>query len=288
MAAHRPRGRVPLVTLTTDIGAAYAAQMKAVLARLLPPGHVVDLAHDLPPHAIAEAAFLLRAMAVGFPAGTVHVAVVDPGVGSARAPIVVRCRDGSVLVGPDNGVLDPLARALGDGRTYRIAPERLATPPRVGATFDGRDVFAWAAGAIALGRPASALGPGQTRRRLELPRPRRRPHGADGEVLHADRFGNLVSNVPTDWLPHGARTVRVTVGRAPARSLRVVTHYAALGAGRLGVVGSSFGLLELARSGASAAARLRAGAGTPVRFRWLSSGADAPHTVNSAPSRRRA
>ena len=120
--------RKRLVTLTTDVGAAYAAQMKGVLARALPPGTVVDLVLDLRPHAIEEAAFLLRHMAPTFPPGTVHVAVVDPGVGGRRAPIAVACREGSFLVGPDNGVLGPLAEVLGVRRVVRLEPAASSLP----------------------------------------------------------------------------------------------------------------------------------------------------------------
>jgi S-adenosyl-L-methionine hydrolase (adenosine-forming) len=261
-----------LVTLTTDIGSAYAAQMKAVLAHALPPGGIVDLAHDLRPHAVGEAAFLVRAMARGFPPGTVHVVVVDPGVGGRRAPIVIDCADGSRLVGPDNGVLLPLATALGGGRAYRLRPERWAARTRVGTTFDGRDVFAPAAARLAAGTPPARLGTPIRARPFALPAPDRLAHGARGEFLHQDRFGNLISNVPTAWVPAGAGWV--TFGRrgAPVRRLPFVRSYEALGRDRLGVLGSSFGLLEVAVGEGDAARRLHMGAGARFRFGWPPSG----------------
>jgi S-adenosyl-L-methionine hydrolase (adenosine-forming) len=258
-----------LVTLTTDIGSAYAAQMKAVLAHTLPPGGIVDLAHDLRPHAIGEAAFLVRAMARGFPPGTVHVVVVDPGVGGRRAPIVVECRDGSRLVGPDNGVLMPLARALGRPRAYRIDPRRLAARERVGTTFDGRDLFAPTAALLARGTPARRLGRPIRPRPYAVPAARRTTTGARGEVLHADRFGNLITNVPTEWLPHGAARVRVRLGRGAPRALPVARSYEELGRSRAGLLGSSFGLLELGVSEGSAARRFGAAVGAPVVFDWV-------------------
>src|SRR5580658_8171688 len=116
--------------------------MKGALLRGAPNVPLVDLTHDLPRHQIAEAAFVLRAMCTSFPPGTIHVAVVDPGVGGSRAGLAIRCREGSVLVGPDNGVLAPLAREIGDPEAYRLDPRKFAPPTRVGTTFDGRDLFA--------------------------------------------------------------------------------------------------------------------------------------------------
>ncbi len=280
-----PRARRPrLVTLTSDVGSAYAAQMKGVLLRTLPPGHVVDLTHDLPPHAVSEAAFVVRTMAAAFPAGTVHVVIVDPGVGSARAPIAVGCRDGSVLVGPDNGVLLPLARELGFGSAHRIDPGRLRSRPRVGRTFDGRDLFAPAAAEVAAGRPVSQLGPTIRPVDLVLPEPRRRAAGADGAVVHVDRFGNLISNIPSEWVPGTARHVRVA-GRRGA--VPWVDHYAALGLARLGALGSSFGTVELAVREGSAERRLEWAVGDPVALRWRPGRVRATRTVNSDRPRRR-
>jgi S-adenosyl-L-methionine hydrolase (adenosine-forming) len=257
-----------LVTLTTDIGSAYAAQMKAVLAHRLPTGGLVDLAHDLRPHAIAEAAFLVRAMARGFPAGTVHVVVVDPGVGGRRAPIVIDCPDGSRLVGPDNGVLMPLAATLGGGRAYRLDPARVASPGRVGTTFDGRDLFAPAAARLALGVPPARLGAPIRAAPFSIREPVRRREGAVGEVVHHDHFGNLITNIPTSWLPRD--TMRVALRRAGrrTRTLPCARSYEALGRGRLGVLGSSFGLLELAVGEGDAARRLGMSVGARLALDW--------------------
>jgi len=255
------------VTLSSDLGAAYAAQMKGVLARSAPSATVVDLSHDLRPHDVREAAFVVRAMAEGFPAGSIHVVVVDPGVGGARAPIVVQCRDGSALVGPDNGVLAPLAEALGGGVAYRIERVARGSRPRVGATFDGRDVFAPAAAELAQGRPASRLGRPVGLRRPSSAPPARRRDGASGVVVHVDHFGNLITDLPTEWLPPGTGWVTVKVGRTRHR-LPVVRSYEAGGPGRLVVLGSSFGTLELAVGQGRASDALGAGVGTAVLLGW--------------------
>ncbi len=259
-----------LITLTSDLGSAYAAQMKAVLAHRRLPGTIVDLAHDLKPHAIGEAAFLLRAMAVGFPAGTVHVAVIDPGVGGRRAPIAVECADGSTLVGPDNGVLLPLAEALGRPRAFRIDPQRLERRGRVGTTFDGRDLFAPTAAELARGTPARRLGVEIQPHHYAVPAAVRSGRRAIGEVVHADRFGNLVTNVPTDWVPRDARRLEVRIGHARRRALPIASSYEALGRHGAGVLGSSFGLLEVAVREGSAARRFRADVASPVEFGWAS------------------
>jgi S-adenosyl-L-methionine hydrolase (adenosine-forming) len=257
-----------LITLTSDIGSAYAAQMKAVLARHRPAGTVIDLAHDLRSHAIGEAAFLLRAMAVGFPAGTVHVAVVDPGVGGRRAPIVIVCADGSALVGPDNGVLLPLAEALGEPHAYRVDPDRLAAEARVGTTFDGRDVFAPTAARLADGTPAEELGTPIQPHHYAVPQAIVAGTTARGEVVHEDRFGNLITNIATDTVPARIKRVAVRLGSARARNLPFVTSYESLRGGRAGCLGSSFGHLEIAVAERSAARRFRVHVGSPVELRW--------------------
>jgi S-adenosyl-L-methionine hydrolase (adenosine-forming) len=286
VAPRRPgRRRSPgLVTLTSDLGWAYAAQMKGALLRACPIVPLVDLTHDLPRHRISEAAFVLRAMATSFPPGTIHVAVVDPGVGGHRAPIGIRCGDGSVLIGPDNGVLAPLARALGRARGYRLDPPRIQPRARVGTTFDGRDVFAPAAARVALGEPLDDLGTPAPFEDLRLPQASRSAQGASGEVVHVDHFGNLISNVPSGWIPSTAPTLTVSLGTRRGVRVPWVRSYESLGRGRLGTLGSSFGTAEVAVAEGSAADRLHAHAGTSVEFRWGRGGVAATETVNSAPS----
>ena len=262
----RPR----LVTLSTDVGSVYAAQMKAVLYSSLPPGTVVDLAHDLRPHAIPEAAFVLRQMAAGFPSGTIHVAVVDPGVGGPRAPLIIETTGPTYLVGPDNGVLAPLARALGGARAFRILRERLRPPgTTLGRTFEGRDVFAPAAAALARGRKPSTLGTPAAFLDLILPRPRRLAGHLIGEVLHVDRFGNLITNLPSPWMRDSPPTVELRVGvRRRGRVPWVSTYEEIPRRGQLAILGSSFGTLEVGVREGSAARRLRADLATPVHVRW--------------------
>jgi S-adenosyl-L-methionine hydrolase (adenosine-forming) len=255
-----------LVTLTTDVGDVYAAQMKAMLYRRLPPGSVVDLTNTLPSHRIAEAAFLLRHMAERFPAGTVHVAVVDPGVGSKRAPIGISTAEGSTLVGPDNGLLWPLASALGAPRTFRLDPRRVGAASEASPTFAGRDLFAPAAALVALGTSLEILGTRFEPTEYEIPAAQRGPGGVDGVVLHVDRFGNVITNIRSVDGPKEGTPVAIRVGTGPARRSRRYRTYTDLSPAGWGLIGSSFGYLEIACRESSAAGRFHARVGDRVRL----------------------
>ncbi len=258
----------PLVTLTTDLGDVYASQMKGMLYRRLAPGSVVDLSHDLPAHGVSESAFLLRHMAQRFPAGTVHVAVVDPGVGSPRAPLGIVTGEGSSLVGPDNGLLWPLASALGSPRSFRLDPTRIAAHGLVSPTFEGRDLFAPAAALLASGSSLEFLGSAFEPIRYEIPAPRPRADGLEGQVLHVDRFGNLITNVLTSAGAEVGTKVAVQFGRGPVRRSSFQRTYADLPEGLWAVLGSSFGYLEVSAREGSAARRFGVRVGDRVRLSW--------------------
>lgn len=262
MTVRSPRRR--LVTLTTDVGWAYAAQMKAVLTTRIGADRIVDLAHDLPPHAIREAAFLFRAMAERFPSGSVHVCVVDPGVGGRRIPVAVQCAEGSLLVGPDNGVLSLLAERWGIRRVVRLDPIRVGVRDRSGATFEGRDLFAPAAARLASGEPIGRLGEPARLTRVSIPRVTVRSGRVAGEVLHADRFGNLITNIPRATLMALPERVRLRVGRRAAGTVAKVGTYEDLAPGETGVLLSSFGLAEVGVALGSAATRWKARPGDRV------------------------
>jgi S-adenosylmethionine hydrolase len=257
-----------LVTLSNDIGSAYAAQVKGVLYGSLPAGHVVDLTHDLPRHRIAESAFLVRQMVAAFPPGAVHLVVVDPGVGGARAPIAIRTRDGSYLVGPDNGVLWPTAERLGIARTVRLHPLKVAVASRVGRTFDGRDLFAPAAALLARGRRLESLGKEWEPRSLQLPTPTVGVRGAKGTIIHIDHFGNAITNIPSSAIAGRSGSVSVKVGSRQVRRAPLCAVYEELRTGQLGVLPSSFGTLELAEREGSAASRLGLKSGAAVTLSW--------------------
>jgi len=258
----------------------------ALIAGRLDPSRVVDLTHDLPAHRVPEAAFLFREMARSFPPETVHVVVVDPGVGGLRSPVVISTAAGPLLVGPDNGVLYPLAEELGVVGAYRIDRRRLGLPPRVGTTFDGRDLFAPAAARLANGARPSSFGPKTSLRTYRVPTGERLPNGARGEVLHVDRFGNLITSIRSEWVPDRVRSLRLRCAGARAWNVLHTTSYESLRRGILGALGSSFGLIELAVREGRAANRLGARVGSPVVLLWGTRRAPRGEKPNSAQPRK--
>jgi S-adenosylmethionine hydrolase len=191
-ASPRPCG---VISLLTDFGStdAYAGIMRGVLLRFAPGAHLVDLTHEVPAHDVRTAALHLADAIPFFPAGTVHLVVVDPGVGTARRGIAVVGAE-AFGVGPDNGVLTPLLER--GGRAIELADERFALRP-VSATFHGRDLFAPAAAALARGVEPEALGPPVADPvLLTAPQPVLDGDAVLGEIMRVDRFGNLVTNVP--------------------------------------------------------------------------------------------
>ncbi len=256
-----------VVTLTTDIGWAYAAQVKGVLLRALGPGRVVDLAHDLPAHGIAEAAFLLRHLGATFPPGTVHLAIVDPGVGGTRAPVAIACRDGSSLVGPDNGLLDPLARHLGVRAVVRLDRSKVRGPGGASATFDGRDLFAPAAARLANGAALRSLGGPATLTPLPVVAPRAGRFGHLGRVQHIDAFGNIITDLPPSAAPPFGALAQVRFGRGRSVTLPVRRVYEEVAPGTPLLLVSSFGLLEIALRTGRAADRFRVRVGDRVLLR---------------------
>ncbi|HYW30594.1 MAG TPA: SAM-dependent chlorinase/fluorinase [Gemmatimonas sp.] len=246
----------PAITLLTDFGTAdgYVAEMKGVLLCAAPGVPLLDMSHDVPAHDVEFGRLTLARYWRRYPAGTVHLAVVDPGVGSSRAAIAV-ASDGQYLVGPDNGVLSPALFAR-DARAVVLPVNPNAAP-----TFHGRDVFAPAAAALACGATLDELGdPLLDPVRRRTPQPVRRGDGMiEGEVLTVDRFGNALTNI----LARDA-TVVVLNTRGAMQTLRVVRTYADAATGEaVALVGSS-GFLEIAVRDGSAAASLAMGRGHRV------------------------
>ncbi len=244
----------PVITLLTDFGDRdyYVSAMKGVILGISPEAQIVDITHRITPFSIFEGAFVLWQAVRWFPRGTVHVVVVDPGVGSERDAVVVRA-GGHYLVGPDNGVLYPAAESLGIREVRRVEEGEL-TLPRSG-TFDGRDVFAPVAAHIASGVPLERVGPRKEDLiRIELFRYEVGPDSISGHVLHVDRFGNVVLDIPADALPPGWPT-RLSVELEDGRRLeaRLASHYEEGSPGELLVIRGSSGLLELSTRRGSAA-----------------------------------
>ncbi|MFI6980627.1 S-adenosyl-l-methionine hydroxide adenosyltransferase family protein [Embleya sp. NPDC050154] len=203
------------ITFTTDYGLAdgFVAACHGVIAGIAPDVPVVDVSHLVPPGDVRRGALVLAQTLPWFPAGTVHIAVVDPGVGTARRAIVLRA-GGHLLVGPDNGLLLWAARELGGVREIREIADPALTLAKVSRTFHGRDVFAPVAAHLALGTPVAEVGPVVTD-------PVRLPEPMPGEVLAVDHFGNVqLAYAVSDFA--GADALRIEVGghtyRVPLRS----------------------------------------------------------------------
>ncbi len=185
----------PIITLLTDFGLqdGYVASMKGVILTICPQAAIIDITHAIPPQDIRSAAFVLHTVRSSFPRGTIHVVVVDPGVGTERKGIAIQT-PGCMLIGPDNGVFSwvlrdtpPLgARSLENAQLQR---------PTVSATFHGRDVFAPAAAHLASGVALEALGPPCTPLVAEWSTPSLEAGALRGEVIHIDRFGNAITNI---------------------------------------------------------------------------------------------
>ena len=194
-------GRRTLITLTTDFGMAdgYVGVMKGVMLGLNPDVAIVDLSHDIPPQGIADAAYVLRRSHQFFPPGTIHVVVVDPGVGTARRAIALSAAE-ATFVAPDNGVLSYVledARAGGHETKAIHLLNRRYWLPQVSSVFHGRDIFAPVAAHLSLGVALDQLGP-RIEDLVTLPPPHleRLPEKIVGQVMHIDHFGNVLTNIP--------------------------------------------------------------------------------------------
>lgn len=252
-----------ILTLLTDFGTEdyYVAAVKGTVLRLAPGTDLVDVSHQVPPGDVETAAFLLAAAAPAFPAGTVHLAVVDPGVGSGRRILAARTRE-AWFVAPDNGLLTPVLSAAVSVRSVERHDLFLPGP---GHTFHGRDRFAPVAAWLLRGEPETELGPeiGDPKR-LPSPPPRREPGRLAGRVIHVDRYGNLVTDIPAGWLPPGPCRAEVD-GRAATRR---VSHYAEIPAGEAALLPGSLGTVELSLNGDDLARRWQIGRGAAVEILW--------------------
>jgi S-adenosyl-L-methionine hydrolase (adenosine-forming) len=255
-----------VVTLLTDFGTRdpFVGVMKGVVLAACPDAAIVDLTHEIAPQCVRDAAFWLGLVSPWFRPGTVHVAVVDPGVGGTRRALSARA-DGQFFVAPDNGMLELVQRKAKHFEARELDPAALGITLQ-SRTFHGRDLFAPVAGRLAAGTLAfestgSVVQPVAT---ALLREPRVAERSAEGEVVLADHFGNLVTNVEADvWGDLAAVKVQVA-----GKEVLVVGTYADLSPGGIGAVVGSFGRLEIVCRDGSAAKALGIQSGAPVRVDW--------------------
>ena len=256
----------PIIALLTDFGTRdhYAGTMKGVALGICPDATLVDLTHEIAPHDVLGGALELAASVRYFPAGTIFLAVVDPGVGSTRRGLAVDTGEYR-FVAPDNGVLTLALRDLPPKRMVELSDRRYARPT-VSRTFEGRDRFAPAAAWLAKGTDLAALGrPVKEFQRLAVPEPVLGDGVLTGEVLRVDHFGNLISNIDRKTFDTRAAGAVVAITIGGHEVARLVHTYAEAAALEVCALFGSTDHLEVAENGGSAAARLGLGRGAEVR-----------------------
>jgi len=251
-------GDMKSITFLTDFGmkGGYAAQMKGVVCSIS-DARIIDITHDVSPQNIREGAFLLWTTAPFFPVGTIHVAVVDPGVGTQRKGLVITTKK-QILVGPDNGILLPTAHLLGDFVVYEITNPKYMIHP-LSRTFHGRDIFAPVAAYIARGVPFGEIGTPTTHFvDMQFSLGEHRGDRIVGKVLYVDRFGNLVTNIPDDILPSDieGKTISVMSGDRRWDQVVCVPSYGYAKQGELLITVGSNHFLEISINQGDAAQSL--------------------------------
>lgn len=259
-----------VITLLTDFGLSdeYVGVLKGVIHGISPGAVIIDVTHGIAPQNVVAAAYTLEAAYLYFPEGTIHVAVVDPGVGTARKIVAVRCH-GYLFLVPDNGLLTPILKEHVPDEGYRVENQDLFRHP-VSSTFHGRDVFAPVAAHLSQGLPLKALGPPlnfDALHPLRVPGPRMDPSGVlEGEIVGVDRFGNLITNISSDHLAKlGTGKLNILMGDRIITAL--TPTYARGGTGEIIALVGSRNCLEFAINGASASDTLNMTYGGVVRIK---------------------
>lgn len=266
------------ITLLTDFGTrdGYVGALKGVVAAHAPSVYVEDISHDLPAGDVRKGSLVLGRYWRRYPPGTVHLAVVDPGVGTERRALAVEA-DGRLLLAPDNGILSKVMDQVRQWRCVQLELSASTLLP-LSRTFHGRDLFAPAAALLAMGAPLEDLGPEVSDpERLTEPGWTKRGHWVVGEVVEEDRFGNLATNLPED-LARRAGAVEVGKWTVPFRET-----YGEAGEGELLALQDSEGRVELAVRDGSAADRLGLSVGGVVRVNLRRATSDRPQRSPSSP-----
>jgi S-adenosylmethionine hydrolase len=255
-----------VITLTTDFGTAdhFVGTMKGVILGIAPKAQIVDITHEIPPFELNEAAFVIAQAWRFFPKRTIHVVVIDPGVGSARRPIIVEA-GGHYFIGPDNGVFSMIYESA------RIKVREISNPKyvrkEVSRTFHGRDVFAPAAAHLSLRVPLTKFGKPVTDY-IRSPVAKFTQFAKNqwrGTILKVDRFGNLITNFHiTDFPDVQTHPIDLRIGLE--RVCRLALTYAEAEVGEVFAIVGSSGYIEVAANQASAAKTLGCGAGAPVEL----------------------
>ena len=257
--------RSSIITLLTDFGTqdGFAGTMKGVILGINPDVTIIDVSHEIPKWNVKAAAFVLHSAYSYFPHGTIHVIVVDPGVGSEREILAVQTKDYRFLA-PDNGVLSLVMDKETDCQVYRVR-SREKFLRKISATFHGRDIFAPVAAHLSKNVPLSEVGEHYANaKRGLIPKPNVRNDRIEGEIVYQDNFGNLISNISAQDLENAALGKDAVIA-IRGKTIRALGQtYASVSEGRLLALISSAGFLEIACNKGSAAGALHAGAGEKI------------------------
>jgi S-adenosylmethionine hydrolase len=256
--------KTKIITLLTDFGTkdGYVGAVKGVIKRINPQAEIVDVTHEVDSYDVLGAAFALNSFYSYFPKGTIHLAVVDPGVGGLRQPISVRTKD-FFFVGPDNGIFSFIYRREEITDIIVISNQKyfLAEPS---STFHARDVFAPVAAYLSLGIKIDEFGsPAKECMKFIIPELESKGKSLKGEIIHIDRFGNLITNIPADFLEN-KKHAEIRVGKGSIKGIS--RSYFEIKERGLGALIGSSNFLELAVNRGSAQKLLRANVGDPVRI----------------------
>jgi hypothetical protein len=255
-----------LITLTTDFGTSdhFVGSMKGVIATIAPAARVIDITHQIAPFNILEGSFTISEAAAYFPKGTIHVVVVDPGVGSARRAILAEAA-GHFFIAPDNGILTMVFGNAPKPPTVRVITNPKLALKNVSRTFHGRDIFAPAAAHLARGAKPAQFGKRiHDYIRIQGTEPvQLSPQSWRGTIIKADHFGNLITNFHIDDFP-AIKTNPFTMRAGDAHIQRLTLTFSDIERGDLAVIAGSSGYLEICVNQASAAEKLNCASGSPV------------------------
>ena len=253
-----------IITLLTDFGTrdGYVGAVKGVIKRINPQAEIVDVTHEVESYDVLGAAFALNNCYRYFPKGTIHLAVVDPGVGSLRQPILIRTTDFS-FVGPDNGIFSFIYQRE-DLTDMVVVSNKKYFLVELSRTFHARDIFAPVAAYLSLGVETDEFGsPAKECMKLIIPQPESKGKSLKGEIIHIDRFGNLITNV-TAALLRKKKNAEIAVGKRRIKGIS--RSYFEIREKRLGALVGSSGFLELAVNQGSAQKLLRAKVGEGIKI----------------------
>lgn len=255
-----------VISLITDFGLKdnFVGVMKAVILKINPQVHIIDISHALEPQDIMEAALMLQSSYNYFPSGTVHLVVVDPGVGSRRKKLLVKTKN-YFFVAPDNGVLSMTLKEDAPVKIIEITEQKYFLKP-ISRTFHGRDIFAPVCAYISKGKPLERFGRTiKSFKDLELPKVKTDTKGLTGEVIHIDHFGNLISNIPKDTLESFIKGKKVKI-HIKGKTINKISgsYFKAVRLRPLALIGSS-NYLEIALNRGSAKNYFGVDRGTKIK-----------------------